>query len=105
MKGRRLPVVDGKPTFPQEPGDYCGPVLGYTGDIPAVLFLKPNARDEDAPARARHVQHVISPPHTFTEHPDGTLTISPSISDTVRGGSGESDGWHGYLEHGEWRQV
>jgi hypothetical protein len=105
MKGRRLLPVDGKPTFPKEPGDYCGPVMGYTGGKPAVLFLKPNARDDGAPPRARAVQHVVSPPHVFTEEDDGTLTISASISDMAGDGTGGSDGWHGYLEHGEWRQV
>lgn len=105
MNGRRLPVVDGKMTMPEKPGDYCGPVHGYTGDKLAIFFLKPNARDEGVPAIARSVQHVAIPPHSFTEHEDGTLTISPSISDTRSGGSGESDGWHGYLERGVWRQI
>lgn len=108
MKGRRLPVVDGQPTMPTEPGDYCGPVTGFIGgEVPIVLFLKPNARDEGVPARARSVQHVASPPHTFTEEDDGTLTISASISNlTVNDKNGETDdGWHGYLERGVWRQV
>lgn len=101
--------VDGKvvPTIPideMQPGDYCGPIKGWTGDAPAVFFLKPNARDADAPPEARSMQHVCQPPHLFTEHADGTLTISPSISDRKRGGS-DSDGWHGYLERGVWRQV
>ncbi len=88
-------------------GDYYGPVKDYTGDLPAVFFLKPNARDEGVPPRSRSVQHVCSPPHTFTENPDGTLTISPSISNLTRGDTaGETDdGWHGYLENGRWRQV
>ena len=108
-QGRRLPVgrtSDEKQTFPvnMEPGDYCGPVVGWTGDLPCVFFLKPNARDEGTPPGGRAVQHVCSPPHTFTEEPDGSLTISPSISD-MRGGGSTSDGWHGYLERGVWRQV
>lgn len=103
-QGRRLPVVDGKPAMPEEPGDYSGPVTGYTGDRPMVQFLKPNARDDNAPRRARSVQHVCSPPHTFTEEDDGSLTISPSLSDQTSRGS-DSDGWHGYLEHGVWREV
>ena len=104
MIGRRLPGVDGKMMVPTEPGDYCGPIRGYTGDKPAVFFLKPNARDEGAHKNARGIQHVASPPHTFTEEADGSLTISPSIGDT-RGGGSESDGWHGYLENGIWRRV
>lgn len=110
MNGRRLPVVDGKLTMPELPGDYCGPIVGYTGDKPAVFFLKPNARDDGVPAHARSVQHVVSPPHVFTEEPNGTLTISASISDLRSSYPDEwtgprSDGWHGYLERGVWRQV
>lgn len=102
--GRRLPIVDGQLTYPERPGDYCGPIMGYTGDKPAVFFLKPNARDADAPPRARSIQHVVSPPHVFKEEPDGTLTISASLGDMAGPGS-ESDGWHGYLERGLWRKV
>lgn len=87
------------------PCDYWyDPVGHYTGRVPAIHFLKPNARDKDAPSRARSRQHVCSPPHTFHVNEDGSLTVSPSIADTVRG-SGDSDGWHGYLENGIWRQV
>jgi hypothetical protein len=99
-------------TLPTEPGDYCGPVVGYTGDKPAVFFLKPHARDPGTPPGGRNVHHVTSPPHTFTEEADGTLTISASIGDTFTYTrpdgevvSSPSDGWHGYLEHGVWRTV
>lgn len=105
MVGRRLPTVDGKLQMPQQPGDYCGPVRGYTGDKEACFFLKPNARDVDAPARARSVQHVVFPPHTYRECPDGSLEIRNSIGDHA-GADTESDGWHGYLDEGHvWRQV
>jgi hypothetical protein len=104
MKGRRIPVPAAGHPIVEQPGDYCGPVKGFTGNLPAVFFLKPNARDKDAPRRARTVHHVTSPPHTFTEEPDGTLTITPSIGDTA-GASSESDGWHGYLTKGEWVKV
>jgi hypothetical protein len=90
------------------PGDYYGPDVGYTGDLPAVFFLKPNARDEGVPPHARSVQHVCSPPHTFRECPDGSLEIRASISNLLRGDTtGQSDdGWHGYLDEGHsWRQV
>ena len=101
MKGRRIPVPESGHPIVTEPGDYCGPVFGFTGDKPAVFFLKPNARDADAPRRARSVQHVVSPPHTFTEEADGTLTITASIGDTA-GTDSESDGWHGHLTKGDW---
>ncbi len=104
MQGRRLPAVDGQFPALEEPGDYCGPIHGFTGDKPAVFFLKPNARDADAPQRARAIQHVVSPPHVFTEEADGTLTISASIGDMAGPGS-ESDGFHGYLERGVWRSC
>jgi len=39
--------------------------------------------------------------HTVVEHNDGTITVSPSILVT-----GHHDKqWHGYLEHGIWREV
>jgi hypothetical protein len=92
----------------EQPGDYFGPAKGYTGDLPAVFFLKPNARDEGVPPRSRSVNHVCSPPHTFRECPDGSLEIRPSISNLLsRDTTGQSDdGWHGYLDEGHmWRQV
>jgi hypothetical protein len=102
VKGRRLPVVEGEHPTPLEPGDYVGPVF-HDGRW-CVFYLKPNARDPDAPKRARSVHFVSSPPHSFHEEPDGTLTIRDSIGDKAGPGS-ESDGWHGYLERGIWRQV
>src|SRR5258708_649187 len=107
-------IVDGKArmTMPELPGDYCGPIVGYTGNLPAVFFLKPNARDADARAIARSVQHVTSPPHTFRECADGSLEIRNSIGDLhnrfTRDGVdlSVSDGWHGYLDEGHsWRKV
>lgn len=107
--GTRVRDADGEtvPTLPldeMQPGDYCGPIVGWTGDKPAVFFLKPNARDADAPPNARSIQHVVSPPHVFTEEDDGTLTITASISDMRAGGSA-SDGWHGFLTRGVWHEV
>lgn len=110
MKGRRIPVPesgDFNEVIPlMGPGDYCGPMKGYTGDKPCVFFMKPNAWDENIPChRSRRVQHVVSPPHTFRECSDGSLEIRASISDHAGTGS-ESDGWHGFLDEGHiWRQV
>lgn len=89
----------GHPRLPAdfEPGDYCGPILGYTGDLPAVFFCFPVA--DDHPDFG--VRHVCSPPHTFVENDDGTLTVQPSILAVRPGG----DGWHGYLEAGAWREC
>jgi hypothetical protein len=90
------------------PGDYCGPVRGYTGDLEACFFLKPNARDEGAPAHSRSLQHVVFPPHTYRECADGSLEIRPSISNLIRGDTDgrTDDGWHGWLDEGHaWREA
>jgi len=102
MIGRRVATVGEI----ERRGDYCGPVKGYTGDLEACFFLKPNARDEGIPARARSIQHVCFPPHTYRECADGSLEIRPSISNLLRGdAAGRSDdGWHGWLDEGHvWR--
>lgn len=105
MIGRRVNAI----TEVLEPGDYFGPTTEYTGGSPAVFFLKPNARDPETPARGRSIQHVCSPPHTFEEQPDGSLKISPSISEFPAHADHTpefSDGWHGYLDAGHsWRKV
>lgn len=90
--------------MPENPGEYYGPVMGYTGEKPAVFFLKPNSRDDNVIGRGRSIQHVVSPPHVFTEEPDGTLTIRQSIGDFAGPGS-LGDGWHGYLTKGVWEKV
>lgn len=80
-----------------EPGDYCGPVIGYTGDIPAVFFLPPNAKAPGVEARCRGVNHVVSPPHVFRECRDGSLEIRESIGLPC---------CHCYLDEGHsWRIV
>lgn len=114
MIGRRIPVVVGESGYSSipdsffddlRPGDYCGPIFGYTGQAESVVFLKPNGRDPNAPSIAHSLQHVISPPHRFRECPDGSLEIRESIAAT-RAGSDVDDGWHGYLDEGHrWRQV
>jgi hypothetical protein len=95
MIGRRVADISDL----ERPGDYCGPITGYTGpDTPAVFFLLPNARDKDAPRGQSHIHHVVSPPHVFRECPDGSLEIRQSI--------GAMPYWHGYLDEGHvWRSV
>ena len=104
IQGRRMPVTD--PTADplhvlQQPGDYYGPVVGFNGPSPAVFFLLPTATPTDpkwggAPQDGLHA--VCSPPHVFTEEPDGTLTIRESIG----AGPNGSYYWHGYLTAGRW---
>lgn len=96
--GRRIPVPESgdinEILFDFEPGDYCGPIDAYTGGKPAVFFLLPGARVD----HVRYpLHHVVSPPHVFTEQPDGSLQIRESIL---------TGGWHGYLDAGHsWREV
>ena len=40
--------------------------------------------------------------HQVVEHEDGTITVTPSILIT---GGDSSKSWHGYLEHGAWREC
>jgi hypothetical protein len=102
MIGRRVARLEDI----ERPGDYSGPHAGWTGGRPAVFFLKPSVRDPDAPPHARSVQHVVSPPHSFRECPDGSLEIRASIGATTGGDPATDDGWHGYLDEGHsWRQV
>lgn len=79
-------------------GDYCG--IGVVNGNPAVAFLLPNARDENVHGGRRSICHCESPPHSFTEEPDGTLTIRASILSETKDGT-----WHGYLTKGEWSQC
>lgn len=89
--------------FPENPGEYMGPISGHTGDLPAVFFMKPNAHDPDSPRIARVIHHVVFPPHTYRECPDGSLEIRESLGDQH---DGVSDGWHGYLDEGHiWRKC
>jgi len=88
----------------KQPGDYFGPTTEYTGSLPAVFFLKPNAGEANATEGCP--QHVCSPPHTFRECPDGSLEVRPSISNLQRGDTtgASDDGWHGWLDEGHvWR--
>lgn len=42
---------------------------------------------------------VVEPIWKITEHDDKTITVHPSIF------FNSPHGWHGFLEHGVWRQV
>lgn len=43
--------------------------------------------------------------HEITEHDDGTITVPPSILHHDFDENGNPKDWHGYLEHGVWREV
>lgn len=98
MRGNRIPLTDDSIdpyTLVKSPGDYYGPVMGFSGDKPAVFFIPPKNLGEP------RLHHICSPPHKFKEESDGTLTISDSI------GCGPTDNYyyHGYLENGNWRDA
>lgn len=110
LTARRVPVPEsGDPNdviFDLQPGDYCGPFDGYAGGKPAVFFRLPVTPDDegDPMMGLGGIRHVVSPPHVFTEQPDGSLEIRESLGcdkqpdDTYR--------WHGYLDAGNrWRVV
>lgn len=44
------------------------------------------------------------PEWTITADADGTVTVAPSIRQLPIESLGDP-GWHGYLEHGVWREV
>lgn len=94
-EGRRIyPNAEGL-LPPLEPGDY-----GRAAEHP--YFKKWGERAQHftywhvaAPTRGE----CTLPPSVFAqleEHPDGTLTVSPSIQFPGVGG------WHGYLKAGKW---
>lgn len=69
-----------------QPGDYWfDPTLGY-------WFICPPKGSVGSLAN-----------HTVVEHEDGTITVSPSI--LVESNWQPQRNWHGYLEHGVWREV
>lgn len=91
--GRRVSTVDQI----DRPGDYCGPVRGFTGALLSVFYRLPNVAD-DSPEDHRRVHHVTSPPHVFRECADGSLEIRNSI--------GAFPYWHGWLDEGhKWRDA
>jgi hypothetical protein len=101
--GRRVATVEEV----TEPGDYCGPITGYTGDRPAVFFRLPI---QDAAGSRAALRHVSSPPHQFRECTDGSLEIRASIGAIAWAHESEyKEGryvWHGYLDEGHvWRTV
>lgn len=94
------------------PGDYCGPIRGYTGPVEACFFLLPIAggdnplwrHDPEHPGNGLH--HVAFPPHTYRECADGSLEIRASIGAHGPGADGTPYTWHGYLDEGSvWREC
>lgn len=94
-----------------QPGDYCGPIRGYTSDAEAMFFLLPTASPEEplhrtmAPDDANGIHHITFPPHTYRECDDGSLEVRASIG-ALRSDGSPGHVWHGYLDEGHvWRTA
>lgn len=87
-QGRRLPdrSVDAVMRDDFEPGDYCL--------IDGVVWAR-EPGDKGGALMALTEWKI-------TEEEDGTLSLSPSIWVNKHH---NPPGWHGYLEHGKWREV
>ena len=100
MKGRRIENPENITSSPVEPGDYWKDKDGHW------QVAAPVPRDDDGFLLTADVSTW-----SVTEHEDGTITVNPSIF-WGRGGYPNSPPewaakhtWHGWLEHGEWREA
>ena len=84
MQGKRCDLTEEK-TVLENPGEYGKGVDG-------LWYMRP-------PATGFGMGNLSA--HNVIEHSDGTITVSPSILCTGHFGKQ----WHGYLEHGVWREV
>lgn len=97
MIGRRVTTI----AEIERPGDYCGPIVGYTAGKDAVFFRLPIDSDEPG---SRSLHHVTSPPHVFRECADGSVEIRESIG--AYGFRADRHIWHGCLDEGHtWREC
>lgn len=94
MIGRR--VADNVQYPDLQPGDYSkqlhaehSPPCPHCQDPPWWMLCTPNG----------HIGSLSPKCHTITEHPDGTITVEPSILLT-RAHGGEL--YHGFLRAGVW---
>lgn len=103
-QGRRIyPDAEGKLHFTQ-PGDY-----GLVPGAPKWSVRLPNWTDEligfwtgsEGPKEFS----VWIGSHSVTLHEDGTITASPSILWGPDYCIEPRMAWHGYLEHGVWREA
>ena len=88
MQGRRV--------YPNEEGD----LVLAEGDY----GIDPRSGHWMARPPGEHMGDLSN--HEVVEHEDGTITVSPSILITAYSESaGEKTTWHGFLEHGTWREA
>lgn len=96
--GRRVhPDPHGR--LPLQPGDYGKDATGWHARPPTMPEF----------GEGKGNPHPLSGGldlHKVTEHPDGTITVDPSILiEYPWGDPPQQVNWHGYLERGVWRRV
>lgn len=89
MQGRR--IADG--LWPENPGEYSK----HKTDQGVIWFC---CAPLD-PGKGLIVGSLKN--HAITEHDDGTITAAPSIFFNMN--YSHLPQWHGYLEHGIWREC
>lgn len=90
-QGRRLPDATNLKGALFQPGDYQKVTFNDNFDQRVEWFCLP----------VRGMLGALGS-HEVTEHEDGTITVSPSI---LIESNDPKQAWHGYLEHGVWREV
>jgi len=86
MQGKR--IADGE--WPENQGEYSK----HKTDQGIIWFCRP-------PHPGISIGSLSA--HTVVEHEDGTITVSPSIFFNMD--HPDHPRWHGYLEHGIWREC
>ncbi len=83
---RYLKREGGEPLHVEEEGNLTGSVWGFCSPVGGIgTLLK----------------------HTVRENEDGTATVAPGdgSSNSILFGGGRGDTWHGYLDHGVWKEC
>lgn len=111
MQGRRLPDLAFDRMHPDiQPGDYWK-ILNVGNGMPRISEHPENLTGTCwyAIAPGPTVGYMLGrlEVHTVREHEDGTISVRPgdgsSNSILIGGPNGRS--WHGYIEHGVWREC
>lgn len=104
-RGRRVyPEAKAEMSYFSKPGDYGRNQKGewmvrlpsWTDEVLSKWFEESSVNPHSFAVRLGK--------HSIVEHDDGTITASPSVlwgdDYGIPGG-----GWHGFLEHGVWREI
>lgn len=88
MNGKRLP--DNSDLMQMVAGEYCKVTNWPDPGSPPFFIGRAPSGEGGTFCRTNH---------TFVEHIDGAITVTPSIWFNA------PNGWHGFLEKGIWRQA